>query len=145
MSSFLPCVVVPVFDHAGTLPALVGALARHRIDTWLVDDGSEPGCASAIARLVDANPGWLRTVRLEVNQGKGAAVMAGLAAGSALIERWSERRADSFALYAWIEFLVAARQAETRGGANGGAQNEPSNHGMTSRPTARFSWAAAFR
>jgi spermidine synthase len=37
--------------------------------------------------------------------------MAGLAAGSAYISRWSERRAASLTLYAWIEFMVGATGA----------------------------------
>jgi spermidine synthase len=40
-----------------------------------------------------------------------AVFMAGLAAGSAYIGRWGEHRADTFVLYAWIEFLVAATGA----------------------------------
>ena len=37
-----------------------------------------------------------------------AVFMAGLAAGSAFIGRWSEHRPEPVVLYAWIEFLVAA-------------------------------------
>src|SRR5580704_17333363 len=48
-----------------------------------------------------------------------AVFMAGLAAGSAAIERWSEQRAESFALYAWIEFLVAATGALSLAGLAG--------------------------
>ena len=40
-----------------------------------------------------------------------AVFMAGLAAGSAYIGRWSEQRAKPVTLYAWIEFLVAATGA----------------------------------
>src|ERR1700724_1883364 len=40
-----------------------------------------------------------------------AVFMAGLAAGSAYIDRWSEQRGESLALYSWIEFLVAATGA----------------------------------
>src|SRR5579863_8420076 len=48
-----------------------------------------------------------------------AVFMAGLAAGSAIIERWSEQRAESFALYAWIEFFVAATGALSLAGLAG--------------------------
>jgi spermidine synthase len=48
-----------------------------------------------------------------------AVFMAGLAAGSAFIERWSEQRAESFALYAWIEFFVAATGALSLAGLAG--------------------------
>ena len=40
-----------------------------------------------------------------------AVFMAGLAAGSAYIGRWGERHSEPVALYAWIEFLVAATGA----------------------------------
>ena len=48
-----------------------------------------------------------------------AVFMAGLAAGSACIGRWSERRAESLALYAWIEFMVAATGALSLAGLAG--------------------------
>jgi spermidine synthase len=48
-----------------------------------------------------------------------AVFMAGLAAGSAYIGRWSEQRAEPFALYAWIEFLVAATGALSLAGLAG--------------------------
>jgi spermidine synthase len=48
-----------------------------------------------------------------------AVFMAGLAAGSAYIARWSEQRAESFALYAWIEFFVAATGALSLAGLTG--------------------------
>jgi spermidine synthase len=40
-----------------------------------------------------------------------AVFMAGLTAGSALIGRWSEARAEPIVLYTWVEFLVAATGA----------------------------------
>jgi spermidine synthase len=45
--------------------------------------------------------------------------MAGLAAGSTYIGRWSERRSEPVALYAWIEFLVAATGAFSLAGLAG--------------------------
>src|SRR5260370_17460487 len=46
-------------------------------------------------------------------------VMAGLAAGSACIGRWCERHSEPVALYAWIEFLVAATGAFSLAGLAG--------------------------
>jgi len=77
------CVVVPVYDHAGALPRLVDALRATGLICWLVDDGSHAPCATLIERLVAENPAWLRRLRLDPNQGKGAAVFAGLRAGLA--------------------------------------------------------------
>jgi hypothetical protein len=48
-----------------------------------------------------------------------AVFMAGLAAGSAYIGRWSEPRAEPVALYALIEFLVAATGAFSLAGLAG--------------------------
>lgn len=65
------CVVIPVYNHAETLPGLVRkvlALTPHII---VVDDGSTDGCADRIKDLP------LFFLRLPVNQGKGAAIMAG--------------------------------------------------------------------
>jgi len=83
MSDWRPCVVVPVFDHAETLPALADGLAPLAIACWLVDDGSAAPCAARIDELVAAHPAWLRCERLPVNQGKGAAFIAGLRAAAA--------------------------------------------------------------
>jgi glycosyltransferase involved in cell wall biosynthesis len=77
------CVVVPVYDHEGALPRLVEALRATGLACWLVDDGSHAPCAALIARLTEANPTWLRRLRLDPNQGKGAAVLAGLRAALA--------------------------------------------------------------
>jgi len=71
------CVVVPVFDHEQALPALIDALRPVGLPCYLVDDGSGPACAAVVAALAAANPGWVRALRLERNQGKGAAVLAG--------------------------------------------------------------------
>src|SRR5437879_2715581 len=48
-----------------------------------------------------------------------AVFMAGLAAGSAYIGRWNEQRAESLAVYAWIEFMVAATGALSLAGLAG--------------------------
>jgi uncharacterized protein (DUF2062 family) len=62
-----PCVIIPCFDHAGTVNA-VALAARAHCQVLIVDDGSThpvvepPGCAM---------------MRLERNRGKGAALAAG--------------------------------------------------------------------
>jgi spermidine synthase len=48
-----------------------------------------------------------------------AVFMAGLATGSVYISHWGELRAEPFALYAWIEFLVAATGAFSLAGLAG--------------------------
>lgn len=66
-----PCVVIPVYNHASTLPAVVEEAQRY-VPVFVVDDGSTDGVAD-----------WLRTrenlrwVRHEVNRGKGEALRTG--------------------------------------------------------------------
>ncbi len=62
-----PCIVIPCFDHAATVAAVAGA-AREFCPVIIVDDGS----AVPLAEV----PGC-RTLRLEFNCGKGAALAAG--------------------------------------------------------------------
>lgn len=77
------CVVVPVYDHEGALPQLVERLRVTGLVCWLIDDGSHARCATLISQLADTHPTWLKRIRLEPNQGKGAAVFTGLRAALA--------------------------------------------------------------
>jgi glycosyltransferase involved in cell wall biosynthesis len=76
------CAVIPVFDHEHAVGSMVAPLRQQGLTVFLVDDGSGPSCAAALERLADADPG-VRLLRLPHNQGKGAAVMAGLTAAAA--------------------------------------------------------------
>jgi len=71
-----PIALIPVYNHAHTLPAVVAAVRGTGLDCLLVDDGSEPGCAAVIDHL-SKTPG-IHLLRLAQNSGKGAAIMAGL-------------------------------------------------------------------
>ncbi|MEN5157842.1 glycosyltransferase family 2 protein [Achromobacter spanius] len=76
------CAVVPVYNHGGTVAAVVAQLAAQGLPCVLVDDGSAPACAAvldALAQLPDTH-----LVRRAVNGGKGAAVQDGLRAALAL-------------------------------------------------------------
>jgi dolichyl-phosphate beta-glucosyltransferase len=81
-------VVVPAFNEAGrigpTLDRLAGFAARlpGGAEILIVDDGSSDA-TSSFAELPEyrAAP-WLRFLRLESNQGKGAALRAGVAAST---------------------------------------------------------------
>lgn len=68
--------VVPVYNHGGPISGVVEALRGHGLPVLLVDDASEPGCAAVLDRL--ALQPEVTLLRLPVNQGKGAAVVAGL-------------------------------------------------------------------
>lgn len=75
---FSPLVVVPVFDHPQAIEGLVQTLRGQGVPCLLVDDGSGPACAALLARLAAQSPDEVSLLRLDPNQGKGAAVMAGL-------------------------------------------------------------------
>jgi predicted LPLAT superfamily acyltransferase len=71
------CVVVPVYNHKDAVGATVTALTRHGLPIYLVDDGSDAATRACLAELAARQPS-VRLLRLETNQGKGAAVMRGL-------------------------------------------------------------------
>ena len=75
------CAVVPVFDHERAIGHVVASLRQHGLAVFLVDDGSGPSCAAELDRLARADV-QVRLLRLPENQGKGAAVMAGLTAAA---------------------------------------------------------------
>ena len=70
-----PCALIPVYNHEAAVPAVVRSLLDHVLPCLLVDDGRSPACAVVLAQLASLDNVSLLT--LPVNQGKGAAVMAG--------------------------------------------------------------------
>jgi glycosyltransferase involved in cell wall biosynthesis len=75
------CALVPVYDHERAVGATVASLRAHGLAVILVDDGSGPSCAGVLRRLA-AEDSNVHLLRLAENQGKGAAVMAGLRAAA---------------------------------------------------------------
>jgi predicted LPLAT superfamily acyltransferase len=75
--SFKPCLVLPVYDPGPALARTVAALTPFGLTMYLVDDGSGPETRADLERLAAGNP-LIRRLALQPNQGKGAAVMAGL-------------------------------------------------------------------
>ena len=82
MSSPNVTAVIPVYNHELAVPAVAAALRAHGLPVVLVDDGSNEACRLALERL--AREKDTRLVRLPVNGGKGAAVIAGLREALAL-------------------------------------------------------------
>ncbi|KFB87682.1 acyltransferase [Serratia grimesii] len=74
---FSPCIVIPCFNHGQMMAAVLAALAGYGLPCLIVDDGSDPTTAQELQRLAAGLP-WVMLLRLEQNQGKGAAVIAGL-------------------------------------------------------------------
>ncbi len=71
--------VIPVYNHGGPVGGVVRALRANGLPVLLVDDGSTADCAAVLDALAVADP-QVFLERLSHNQGKGAAVMAGLRA-----------------------------------------------------------------
>lgn len=68
--------VIPVYNHEHAVPAVAANLRAHGLPVVLVDDGSNEACRLALEGLSASTGDQL--VRLPVNGGKGAAVIAGL-------------------------------------------------------------------
>jgi glycosyltransferase involved in cell wall biosynthesis len=77
--SFNPCAIVPVFDHEHAVARVVAAVRAAGLPCLLVDDGSGVACARELDRLAATVP-ETSVLRLPVNGGKGAAMLAGFAA-----------------------------------------------------------------
>lgn len=76
-------VVIPVYNGAATIGALVDAVVRlnpgHELQVVLVNDGSSDGSESSCRILARRHPGLVTFVDLARNVGEHNAVMAGLA------------------------------------------------------------------
>ncbi len=78
-AAFSPVVVIPVYDHEHAIGAVVQGVLASGLPCLLVDDGSHDGCAQTLRALAAQHPGQVELHRLEVNQGKGGAMLAGFA------------------------------------------------------------------
>lgn len=76
------CAIVPVYNHERAVAATLEGLRAQGLTVIMVDDGSGEACEAELRRLAAADP-YVRLVRLQENQGKGGAVMAGLSAAAA--------------------------------------------------------------
>lgn len=75
-------IVVPCYDDAALLEGAVAAIATQTLapdEVVIVDDGSQPAAAAAIAALAERHS-FVRLLRHEANRGVNAACATGLAA-----------------------------------------------------------------
>ncbi len=75
---FNPCAVIPVYNHESAVGDVVAGVLRHKLPCMVVDDGSSPPCAAALAELAAADPDRVTLLRHSVNRGKGAAVLTAI-------------------------------------------------------------------
>jgi len=69
-------VLVPIYDHAATVEAVVDDLESLALPCLIVDDGSGPETERALSRLVGRHE-WVTVVRHPLNRGRGAALATG--------------------------------------------------------------------
>ena len=77
--AFVPCAVIPVYNHEHAVGRVVEAVRGAGLPCVLVDDASDASCARELDRLAALGPD-VSLVRLPQNLGKGGAVTAGLRA-----------------------------------------------------------------
>jgi glycosyltransferase involved in cell wall biosynthesis len=77
------CVVIPFYNHAGSIAAVVHGLRLLQLRCFLVNDGSDSSCDATLAALAGEESGWLQVLAYRQNQGKGMAVITGLRAAAA--------------------------------------------------------------
>ncbi len=73
------CIVIPCFNHGPMMPAVITRLRPFGLQCIIVDDGSEPGTREMLRALAGPR---ITLVRHAINQGKGQAVLTGLAAAA---------------------------------------------------------------
>lgn len=76
-SSFIPCAIIPVYNHGGTTGAVVRALVDAGLPVLLVDDASNSQTKAQLAAVVEEFT-TARLFTLPENLGKGGAVSHGL-------------------------------------------------------------------
>jgi hypothetical protein len=79
-ATFVPCIVIPIYNHKDAIGPTVARLLVHELPVFIVDDGSDAATQTVLAKLADQFRERITLLRLPVNGGKGAAVMAGLRA-----------------------------------------------------------------
>ena len=73
-----PCIIIPVYNHEHAIASVLAALKGYGVPCLLIDDGSSAACQAALSQLAAQEASWVQLRRLPQNQGKGAAVIAGL-------------------------------------------------------------------
>jgi glycosyltransferase involved in cell wall biosynthesis len=75
---FKPCVVIPIYNHERAIGNVIDGVLAQKLPCILIDDGSEPACASVLDELTSRAPGEVTLLRHPLNCGKGGAVLTGV-------------------------------------------------------------------
>lgn len=81
-----PCLVIPIYNHKGTIGGVLDSLAYLGLPCLVVDDGSNDATQETL-RVVNARCPWVEVHRLPANRGRGAALRHGY--------RWAAEQAFS--------------------------------------------------
>lgn len=84
MATFTPWVVIPVYNHEHAIGQTLLHVLASGLPCLLVDDGSDPACAGVLRELARTHAPQARLLRLEENQGKGGAMLAGFREAASL-------------------------------------------------------------
>ncbi|MCU9954470.1 glycosyltransferase family 2 protein [Burkholderia sp. BKH01] len=107
------CIVIPIYNHRDAIGDTLARLAVHGLPIIVVDDGSDEPTQQTLAGLAVRYADCMTLLRLPVNGGKGAAVMAGLRAARDRGYRHAiQIDADGQHDAADVPKFVAAAQAE---------------------------------
>jgi glycosyltransferase involved in cell wall biosynthesis len=71
-----PCIVIPYYDHGGTVDRVLSDVEPMRLPCIVVDDGSAPGERERLLETVRARD-WVEVETHPDNRGKGAALKTG--------------------------------------------------------------------
>ncbi|WP_175763485.1 glycosyltransferase family 2 protein [Burkholderia ambifaria] len=74
------CIIIPIYNHRDAIGGTLARLVVHGLPILVVDDGSDEPTRRVLAALAAQYAGSVTLLRLPVNGGKGAAVMAGMRA-----------------------------------------------------------------
>jgi len=74
---FKPIILIPVYNHEKAIGHTLLDALQYPYPVLLVDDGSDAACRDVLLTLVDNYSERVRLLRLDNNEGKGAAVKAG--------------------------------------------------------------------
>jgi glycosyltransferase involved in cell wall biosynthesis len=83
MRNFMPCALVPVYNHPQVLAQTLANIRQFKLPVVLVDDGSNESCKKVMRALAAADP-HIHLIERSANGGKGAALKTGLAKAAEL-------------------------------------------------------------
>lgn len=78
MADARPLILMPSYNTGPILARTVASVLALKVPVWVIIDGSTDGSMESIAHLESSENPDFRIIRLQVNSGKGAAILHGL-------------------------------------------------------------------